>query len=180
MASIALPHLPRGFSGRWDAFLGILPITLKFEGIPGKVDDPDDRGGRTAYGVTQRAFTSWLKSQNRASRDVWTIKMPEVEAIYYRDYWLRAGCQWRDWPLDLLLFDAAVNHGVSRAVKLVIQSDGSPIKYLDARVAFYHAIVRNRPSQAKFLRGWLNRAEALRRIALPSTTSLEDVAARAA
>ena len=163
---------------KWTEFLICLDVTLKFEGIPGKVDDPDDPGGRTAYGVTQRVYTAWLAP--KPSRDVWAITKPEVEAIYHRDYWLRSGAAFRPWPMPLLIFDAAVNHGISRAIKLLTQSGGDPIRYLDARVAFYHAIVRHRPTSKKYLKGWLNRANALRQKCFPEIRSLADLHQRAA
>lgn len=178
VATVTFPGNVSPLLDRWPDYLHALGVTLKFEG--GKVDDPDDRGGRTAYGVTQRAFTAWLKSLNRSTRDVWTITRPEIEAIYYREYWLRVGAPFRPYPLSLLLFDAAVNHGVSRALKFLASSGADPVKFLDARVAFYHAIVRNRPTQKKFLRGWLNRADRLRQIALPDISSLEELHRRAA
>jgi hypothetical protein len=167
---------------KWAEYIRCLDITLKFEGVPGKVDDPDDPGGRTAYGVTQRVYNSWRRSMDTEPRDVWTITMPEVQAIYHRDYWLRSGAPFQPWPMSLLVFDAAVNHGVSRALRFRTESGGDPIKYLDIRVAFYHAIVRGRPTSRKYLRGWLNRADTLRHICFPQVPSLERVAelARAA
>jgi lysozyme family protein len=128
--------------------------------------------------VTQRTYDEWLAPA--PSRDVWQITMPEVEVIYYQRYWVPIGAGFRDYPLNLFLFDAAVNHGHSRARKFLASSQGDPIRYLDARVAFYHAIVRHRPTQRKFLRGWLNRADTLRRLALPTISSLEELQRRAA
>lgn len=171
--------LPGLTPAQWADYLRCLSITLKFEGVPGKVDDPDDPGGRTAYGITQRTFNGWLRSLQRKARDVWDITMPEVEAIYFRDYWLRVGAPFQPWPLSLLLFDAAVNHGPTRAMRFLKESAHDPVRYLDVRVAFYHAIVRNRPTSRKYLRGWLNRADTLRRICFPAIVSLEEVQARA-
>lgn len=86
-----------------------LPIILRFEG--GKVDDAEDPGGRTAYGVTQRTYDGWLASQDALTRDVWLITQAEVAAIYNERFWLRARCDALLWPLSLVHFDAAVNHG---------------------------------------------------------------------
>jgi hypothetical protein len=165
---------------KWVEFLLCLDITLKFEGVPGKVDDPDDPGGRTAYGVTQKVYTAFLKP--KPSKDVWGISIEEVQAIYHRDYWLRVGAAFRPWPMPLLLFDAAVNHGVSRAIRFLADSKGDPRKYLDCRVAFYHAIVRHRPVSRKYLKGWLRRADTLRAKCFPDVPSLDALAtlARAA
>lgn len=159
---------------KWVEFLLCLDQTLEFEGIPGKVDDPDDPGGRTAYGITQKTYDRYLKPQ--PSKDVWDITIEEVRSIYYRDYWLRVGASFRFWPIPLLLFDAAVNHGVTRAIKFLAASNGDPKRYLDVRVAFYHAIVRHRPTSRKYLKGWLRRADTLRVKCFPEVASLEALA----
>jgi lysozyme family protein len=92
-----------------------LARVLVYEG--GKVDDPRDPGGRTAYGVTQRVFWGYLAAQGQARRDVFTITKAEIRAIYKTQYWdlIRGD----DLPLgiDMVLFDAAVNSGVGSAGK---------------------------------------------------------------
>lgn len=156
------------------AFLDALKLTLHFEG--GKVDDPDDPGGRTAYGVTQRVYDGWRKAHTLPVRDVYLIEPAEREAIYLQGYWRPAGCQFLDWPLAALVFDAAVNHGRARALQFLRESDHNPVKYLDCRVAFYHRLAAQRPVLRKYLKGWLNRADALRRNYLPQVKSLDALA----
>ena len=92
-----------------------LKQVLKYEG--GKVDDPRDPGGRTAYGITQDTYDAWRKKQNLPTVDVFTISQADVAAIYRQEYWdcirgddLPAG-------VDFAVFDFAVNSGVSRAAK---------------------------------------------------------------
>lgn len=158
-------------------FARSLAITLKFEG--GAVDDPADPGGRTKYGVTQAVFWADCEARKVPRRDVFTITMAEVAALYLGRYWQPCGAAWLTWAMGLLVFDAAVNHGVSRAREFLTQAD-TPERYLDCRVAFYHAIVRKRPLSQKYLKGWLARADVLRKIACPSTTSLADLHQKAA
>lgn len=93
----------------------VLARTLVYEG--GKVDDKRDPGGRTAYGITQRTFSNWLKAMGRAVRDVYTITKDEIRAIYKKLYW--DAIHGDDLPagIDMVMFDAAVNSGVAQAVK---------------------------------------------------------------
>ena len=153
-----------------------LTFVLKWEG--GKTDDPIDRGGRTAYGITQREYKKG---------DVWNIAMPEVEAIYWQDYWLAAKCQLMPDDLDLCVFDSAVQHGPVRAIKFLQQALGigadgvcGPVtidalqeevaagrvqeivdQYIDNRHEFYDKIIANDPTQARFEAGWAHRMASL-------------------
>ncbi|MCZ5926185.1 peptidoglycan-binding protein, partial [Escherichia coli] len=43
----------------------------------------------------------------------------QVAQIYWRDYWLPAGCdQWPD-GVAMFVFDAAVQHGVKKDIKIL-------------------------------------------------------------
>ena len=92
-----------------------LKQVLKYEG--GKVDDPRDPGGRTAYGVTQDTYNAWRKKQGLPNADVFTISQTEVAAIYKYEYW--DAIRGDDLPsgVDFAVFDYAVNSGVSKAAK---------------------------------------------------------------
>ncbi len=93
----------------------ILPITLKHEG--GKVDHPDDPGGRTNKGIIQRTYDGWRKKKNQPLRSVYQITNAEVAAIYTRDYWKKVKGDQLPKGVDLATFDGAVNSGPSRGVK---------------------------------------------------------------
>lgn len=99
-----------------------LPTILAFEG--GKVDDPADLGGRTAYGITQRTFDAWRRDQkpSQPSLDVWLITTQECEAIYRQRYWqIISGDDLAalSGKLALCVFDGAVNHGVGLSSRLL-------------------------------------------------------------
>jgi len=95
----------------------------------GNVDDPDDAGGRTSRGVTQRVYTAWRKRQGLQPQDVWHATDQEVASIFKDNYWnvirgndLAAG-------VDIVVFDGAINSGCSQSVKwlqraLGIKDDG--------------------------------------------------------
>jgi len=165
-----------------QSFTASLPFILRWEG--GFVDDPDDRGGRTNKGVTQNVYHAWRADQGLPQQDVQQINDQEVAAIYFQRYWLSAKCDMLRSKLDLAAFDTAVNMGPNRAIKILQEAVDSPadgvfgpatkaacdrcdlgeamINYCDVREGLYRTFAQ-RPGQDKFLKGWLNRLNALRR-----------------
>lgn len=165
---------------------------LKWEG--GFVDDPADRGGRTNKGVTQKVYDAWRADAGKPAQDVKLITDAEVNAIYEQRYWRPARCESLRRKLDLVQFDTAVNMGTSRAVKILQTAVGASadgqfgpatqkacdacdvgtalIKYCEVREGLYRRFAQA-PGQAKFLKGWLNRLNDLRREAgLPGFEAL--------
>lgn len=96
-------------------FSAALKLVLKYEG--GKVNDPRDPGGRTAYGITQATFSSYCKANGATPRDVWTITPSEVEAIYRNEY--AAAVHFDDLPngVGFCVLDAAINSGPKRGAQ---------------------------------------------------------------
>ena len=168
--------------GSVSRFTECLRTILDSEG--GFVDDPTDHGGATNYGITQAVYGAWLVDHGQAARSVREITLDEAQAIYHARYWLPANCDNLPRPLDLLVFDLAVNSGVGRAVRMLqrvlhVDDDGvfGPRTYgalqdkgaalavrnlLHARREWYVDIVKRDPPQIKFLSGWLNRLDAIR------------------
>jgi len=105
-----------------DDFAKALPRILVYEG--GKVDDPQDPGGRTNKGITQATFNAFLRAHDAATRDVYGITDAEVATIYKGEYWDRVRGDELPVGVDLCVFDAAVNSGVGRAIKWLQQSLG--------------------------------------------------------
>jgi lysozyme family protein len=165
-----------------QSFAASLPFILRWES--GFVDDPDDRGGRANKGVTQNVYHAWRADQGLPQQDVQQINDQEVAAIYYQRYWLPPKCDALRRKLDLAAFDTAVNMGPNRAIKVLQQAVGcdadgafgdktkaacdscdlgeAMINYCDIREGIYRTLAR-RLGQDKFLKGWLNRLNALRR-----------------
>jgi lysozyme family protein len=171
-----------------------LEHVLQFEG--GRVDHPGDRGGRTAYGITQRAYERYLldyypAASARQEADVWDIQDFEVEDIYRFYYWTGGRCEYLPTPLDFLHFDACVNHGVKNAGRIMQRAIGMGLKvdgivgektlaaannedalegvcyrYLLQRMKFYHAICERHRAQRVFLTGWIGRLVRLWKAAL--------------
>ena len=97
-------------------FLTVLrKFTLPYEG--GKVDNKKDPGGRTNQGVTQATFTSYLKRNGKASRDVYTMTDAERDDIYRYQYWNTVRGDDLPAGVDGAVFDAGVMSGPSRGIK---------------------------------------------------------------
>jgi hypothetical protein len=151
-------------SKSYDKFDGTFESALKnvlgSEG--GYSNDPDDHGGPTNHGITQRTYDSWCSRNGKTQQDVKNITQEDVKNIYYNDYWLASGAdKISDPKMKLALFDTSVLHGVSGAKKLYNQSDGSLDSFLQTRKNSYNGIVDNNPSQQKFYNGWVNRTNRL-------------------
>jgi lysozyme family protein len=174
------------------ALQSALKFVLRWEG--GFVDHPDDPGGRTNKGVTQKVYDAWRARQGKPAQDVKVIGDDEVHAIYASDYWLPPRCDRLDSPLDLVQFDTAVNMGVGRAVRFLqaslscgVDGDFGPATeravaacdagtvvadYCKHREAFYRGLVQKNPKLGVFLKGWLNRLNSLRKeVGLPGFES---------
>ena len=161
---------------------------LKAEG--GFVNHPNDRGGPTNWGITQRVYDAWMAKNSGNPNYKSTIaeiqKMPVGNAItiYKEQYWNPIqGDKIKKFSMAAMIFDQAVNAGVRAAViraqrVLGLREDGvmgpqtlAAIngadeatflkRYYDETVRYYNAIVANNPSQAVFINGWLKRADSL-------------------
>lgn len=160
-----------------------LIFTLAWEG--GFTNHPLDPGGATNFGVIQSRYDQYRTSKKLSKQSVKFITKAEYVEIYDEYYWDPVRAQYLSGPLGLALFDTAVNLGVGGALSRLQASMKLPVtgkwtqnisdKIHDSnqleiainicklRVAKRHARVRQRPDQVVFLRGWLNRDNALLR-----------------
>jgi lysozyme family protein len=161
-----------------------LDFVLAKEG--GKVDDPHDRGGRTAFGVTQVTYDNYRVKRGLPQRDVWDIERNEIKDIYLDGYWLQVKGDQLPAPLDLAVFDAAVNCGPRRVARWLQAAIGmapgevdgvlgaNTLRYIHdvvvsnevnrtfhrfqkLREEHYADLCRRDPSQNRFINGWNNR-----------------------
>lgn len=93
-----------------------LALVLREEG--GYVDNPHDPGGMTNHGVTKKTWESWVGHEvdEQTMRALGTLN---VAPLYKKNYWVAAQCERLPAGLDLCVFDAAVNSGVSQSIKFV-------------------------------------------------------------
>ena len=141
----------------------------------GLVNDPQDPGGVTKFGISQRSYPAL---------DIRALSLDDAKAIYQRDYWDKIQGEALPAGLDLLLLDHAVNAGPARAVRLLqhlvgVPEDGlmGPVtlagvaiadpqdliaRYSELRLDFY----RDLPTWRHFGAGWTRRVMRARRASL--------------
>ena len=152
----------------------------------GLVNDPQDPGGVTKFGISQRSYPAL---------DIRALSLDDAKAIYQRDYWAPIQGEALPAGLDLLLLDHAVNAGPARAVRLLqhlvgVPEDGlmGPVtlagvasadpqdliaRYSERRLDFY----RDLPTWRHFGAGWSRRVHRTRRAALAMARAREPLAA---
>lgn len=148
----------------------------------GYVNDPVDPGGETKFGVAKNA---------NQDLDIKAMTWGQAKERYYTKYWLAGSCDRLPARLAVLHFDGCVNHGIKKAgtflqkaVSAVPDGEVGPAtiakvlssneldtcaKICDLRAQFYRDIVANKPTQAKYLNGWLRRITEMRAFVLDPT-----------
>lgn len=120
----------------------------------GYVNDPSDSGRETNFGISKKYFPDL---------DIKNLTRESAKQIYFTNYWKPTGCEAIRWPLNLLVFDTAVNMGNQRAVKYFSLSRGDVEAFLNLREARYRKLARVYPKNERFLKGWLNRLNEIRK-----------------
>ena len=81
----------------------------------GYVNNPNDPGGETKYGISKRSYPD---------EDIAGMTLERAKEIYKRDYWDKVRGDELPGPVDFLTFDAAVNSGVGSAARWLQQAVG--------------------------------------------------------
>jgi lysozyme family protein len=155
-----------------ERFESLIRHTLKWEG--GYINDPDDRGGETKYGITKRQYPNL---------DIKNLTVDQAVGIYHKDYWKSYMDEICSYKVAGRLFDLSVNMGHRRPNKLlqhavnrlggrlVVDGDIGPKSIAAINACnedelykqFYYLAKRRYEKIAKignnhkFLRGWMNR-----------------------
>ena len=88
-------------------FYEAVKFTIENEG--GYSDDPDDKGGKTKYGISQAS---------NPEVDVENLTLTEAELIYRKKYWNPLYAQLPK-KLGIKLFDIGVNIGVKTSIRVL-------------------------------------------------------------
>jgi lysozyme family protein len=115
-----------------NLFIKCFAIVVGTEG--GFTDDPEDPGNWTSgeIGVGVLKGTKYgVSAASYPDLDIANLTIAQAQAIYQRDYWEKIGVSLEEAPFALIMFDAAVNHGVEGAVRwlqraLLLKADGDP------------------------------------------------------
>lgn len=137
-------------------------------------DDPHDRGGRTVYGISAAA---------NPDVDLDALTPAKVRELVRERYWLPCGGDVLPPRLAIACADYGFHSGPATAVRDIQRCVGAlpdgrvgpltlaAVRAVDRDLALAHAlnerrrarlrVIAQRPGQARFLRGWLNRVDAL-------------------
>jgi lysozyme family protein len=138
---------------------------LRWEGE--YVNDKDDLGGETKYGITKRRYPNL---------NIADLTVEEAVAIYRRDFYEELNINLLPKHLQYIVFDGCINQGPGWTIKALqklsgVKADGviGPltanaakdvhlVAMISKRYNRYVFIARYRNNK-KFLKGWLNRLE---------------------
>jgi lysozyme family protein len=81
----------------------------------GYVDHPSDPGGETRFGISKRAYPG---------EDIASMTLDRARLLYRRDYWYPIRGDALPEAVAIQVFDAAVNHGVRTAVRMMQRALG--------------------------------------------------------
>lgn len=84
----------------------------------GYVDHPDDRGGPTNFGITQKSLSRYL-GRAATVNEVKTLSVDVAREIYERNYYIAPSLNTLPSGIQPFLFDSAVNHGPRRAIRFL-------------------------------------------------------------
>lgn len=134
-------------------FLKMIPFLWEWEGTRFE-NDPDDPGGATKFGIDQRSHPK---------ENIRNLTEARAIEIYWNEYWQRYHCEQYPFPMGEVVFNCCVNAGWGRAEKILEAGNRDANSFLKAQEQFYRNLAASRASSAKFLKGWLNRTQALRK-----------------
>jgi uncharacterized protein (TIGR02594 family) len=191
------PSAAQGSTPAVATFDRALAHVLTMEG--GWTDDPYDPGGPTNAGITLATLAAHTKTNvtaqtfPRLKADLQAISAATVRTIYFERYWQPCQAQHLPPALGLMHFDAAVNHGVGGATRLLqralgVEADGEigPLTFaaaaaqplnnsLEQYAVQRRALYRSLGHFWRFGRGWLARVDATlaaaRTLISPATTT---------
>lgn len=91
--------------------------TIGHEG--GYVNNPKDPGGETNWGITKNTATA-----NGYTGSMKSMTREQAKEIYRKAFWERIKCGQFLGAVSFQLFDAAVNHGIGNAIRMLQRAVG--------------------------------------------------------
>lgn len=143
-------------------------------------NEKGDDGGLTKFGIDFRSHPEV---------DIERLSYEQAVQIYRKDYWEKSRSEELPYPLSLVHVDGAVNTGIGQQTKFLqrvcgVDDDGilGPktlkaalekcdedgvkevcMEIIKRRAQFYKDLAESKPEKARFLNGWLNRIEKLKK-----------------
>lgn len=144
-----------------------IAVTLVISREGGLVNDQNDPGGLSKYGISQRSYPAL---------DIAALTVNQAQAIYLRDFWCWDG--WSDQVTANKFLDMSVNLGQPTAIGIFQTIAGVPVdrvygpvtdnallrvpdligRLRQCHVQHYVDLIAQRPSAQMYWNGWLYRA----------------------
>ena len=112
----------------------------------GYVNDPDDPGGETNYGISKRYHPEI---------DIKNLTAEAAAKIYFNEYWMKLADS-LPFPMDVVAMDMSVNPGVEATRNMLVDCP-SWETLLIRRERYYLAKIDASPIKAKYFFGWTSR-----------------------
>lgn len=130
-----------------------LAFTLRWEG--GWSNHPEDPGGATMKGVTQRRYDVYRRERGLPLRSVRHIEDKELQEIYRKGYWNVVGGDNLPAGVDLAVWDYGVNSGPARAKRVYASIPrGTPRQQVQAVCRQRLGFVQGLRTWRTFGKGW--------------------------
>lgn len=129
-------------------------FVLRWESVA-YTNDPNDPGGETKFGISKRSHPEL---------DIKNLTPEQAMDIYLNKYWFPSGADDLNYPLCLVVFDTAFLCGLGRATAWLRESKEDPYEYLEIRRKFHLEKARDNKWALKYIKGWLNRVNDLKRV----------------
>lgn len=134
----------------------------------GYTNDPADSGGATNFGITIKDYRMYINPKGTPA-DVKKMTVDQAKRIYKSKYWDALGCDKLPSGVDYACFNYGVLAGIGRPkANLKRFADiKDPDKLIDAMCdemkGFLQRLAARRPKDQRFLKGWMNRVDRLRK-----------------
>lgn len=104
-------------------------IVLEWLGLSegGEVNHPNDPGGHTNHGVTQKTFNAWRKSNGLVPQSVSLLTKGDADKIFVDNYFRPIWFDKLPSGLDYAMVDYAINSGPSKAIKALQKIVGTKV-----------------------------------------------------
>jgi len=136
----------------------LIDVVISMEG--GYVNDPNDPGGETNFGISKRSYPNLIIAK---------LTPQDAANIYFSDYYMPLKCRELPNNLAMHVLDHGVNAGLGSASAILSEtqkrSEGivpggiefACLFYADRRKRYYRMISGGK--MERYLRGWLTRVD---------------------
>jgi lysozyme family protein len=97
-------------------------VKLVFSSEGGYVNDPEDKGGATKFGIAYNYNATYLKDNFGITgpEGMFNLTIEQARQLYYDKYWIKCEADIiSNLPLAYMHFDAAVNQGVGKSLEFL-------------------------------------------------------------